>query len=199
MLKINEFEINRQVFHIFLGVLLVVLLLYNIVNEKIILVIILIGLLLSYVIKKTDIKVPVIHFLLKKFERKQDFENFPGKGIAFYLIGAYISLILYPKEIAMASIMVLAFGDSISHICGLHFGKIKHPLSRTKFLEGTLAGFVAGFTGALFFLRPIEALFASMAAMIMESIEIKIGAQQVDDNLVVPLVAGAVVWIIRLF
>ena len=41
--------------------------------------------------------------------------------------------------------MVLAFDDSISHLYGLHYGKTKHPLSRTKFLEGTIAGFIAGF------------------------------------------------------
>ena len=95
--------------------------------------------------------------------------------------------------------MVLAFGDSISHMYGLHYGKIKHPLSNRKFLEGTIAGFIAGFIGAWTFLPWHEAFFASLIAMIVEAIEIKIGAEQVDDNLIIPVVAGAVVWVIRLF
>ena len=57
----------------------------------------------------------------------------------------------------------------------------------------------AGFIGAFVFLPWYEAFFASLAAMIVEAIEVKIGTQQVDDNLLVPLVAGAVVLAIRLF
>jgi len=34
--------------------------------------------------------------------------------------------------------------------------------------------------------------------MIVEAFEIKIGTQQVDDNLIVPFVAGAVIWLVRL-
>lgn len=108
-------------------------------------------------------------------------------------------MLLFPKEIAMASIMILALGDSVSHLYGLHYGKIKHPLSNAKFLEGTIAGFVAGFIGALIFLPWLEAFLASLAAMIVEAIEIKIGIGQVDDNLIIPIVAGTIVWAVRLF
>lgn len=194
-MEMNYFEWNRQIFHIFLGVLIVVLLMYGFIDKEIIFIAILIGLILSYLSTKT--RVPVIYDLLEKFERKEDFKKFPGKGMLFYFIGVFIALLLFPKDIAMASIMVLALGDSLSHLFGLHFGKVKHPLSSTKFLEGTIAGFVAGFIGALVFARWYEAFFASLAAMIVEAIEIKIGVQQVDDNLIVPFVAGGVIWLIR--
>ena len=197
MEKLNEFELNRQVFHVLFGLVIVIFLLYGFLNKEIILGLILIGVVLSFLSRR--MQVPVIHNLLQKFERENEIKRFPGKGMIFYLIGIYISLILFPKEIAMASIMVLALGDSVSHLYGLHYGKIKHPLSRTKFLEGTIAGFIAGFIGAFVFLPWHEAFFASLAAMIIEGIEIKIGTEQVDDNLVVPLVAGSVVWLIRFF
>ena len=197
MKKINGFEVNRQVFHILLGLIIVILLVYGFLSDKIILGFILVGILLSFLSRR--IKVPIIYSLLHRFEREKEIKKFPGKGIIFYLIGIYISLLLFPREIAMASIMVLALGDSISHLYGLHYGKIKHPLSGTKFLEGTIAGFIAGFIGAFVFLPWHEAFFASLAAMIIEAIEIKIGTEQVDDNLIVPVVAGAAVWVIRLF
>ncbi len=195
-MQVNNFEWNRQLFHIFLGFVLVGLLMYGIINKEIIAVLIIIGLILSYLSKKT--RIPIIHELLQRFERKQDIERFPGKGMLFYFIGVYIALLLFPREVAMASIMVLALGDSVSHLYGLHLGKIKHLFSKTKFLEGTIAGFVAGFLGALIFLPWFEAFFASLAAMAVEAIEIKIGAEQVDDNLVVPFVAGLSVLLIRL-
>jgi len=196
-MEINKFEWNRQLFHILLGIFLAALLEYDFIGKNTILIAIIAGLVLSYLSKKTS--VPVVHDLLQKFERKEDLEKFPGKGIIFYFTGIYIALILFSKDIAMASIMVLALGDSISHLFGLHYGRTRHPLSKTKFLEGTIAGFAAGFIGALVFLPWHEAFFASLAAMIVEAIEVKIGTQQVDDNLLVPLVAGAVVLAIRLF
>ena len=197
MKKINGFEVNRQIFHILFGLIIVILLVYGFLSDKIILGLILVGILLSFLSRR--IKLPIIYNLLHRFEREKEIKKFPGKGIIFYLIGVYISLLLFPREIAMASIMVLALGDSISHLYGLHYGKIKHPLSGTKFLEGTIAGFIAGFIGAFVFLPWHEAFFASLAAMAIEAIEIKIGTEQVDDNLIVPVVAGAAVWVIRLF
>lgn len=194
-MDINKFELNRQLFHIFLGIAIVAMLIYDFIDKRTILAFIVIGLILSYISKKT--KIPMIHDLLQKFERKEDLQKFPGKGMIFYLIGVDISLFLFSKDIAMASIMVLALGDSISHIYGLHYGRIKHPLSKTKFLEGTIAGFIFGFIGAFVFLPLHEAFFASLAAMAVEAIEIKIGAQQIDDNLIVPFVAGGAVWLIR--
>ncbi len=196
-MEVNNFELNRQLFHIFLGMVIVLLLRFGFLNKELILIVIIIGLILSYLSKK--IRIPIIYELLEKFERAEDLKKFPGKGIIFYFIGAYIALLLFPKEIAMASIMVLALGDSISHLYGLHFGKIKQPFSKTKFLEGTIAGFVAGFLGALVFLPWFEAVLASLAAMIVEAIEIRLGTQQVDDNLIVPFVAGSVIWLVRLF
>lgn len=208
MSEVNKFEWDRQLFHIFLGIGIVLSLMYGILGYDItvlgitiryadILGIIILGFLLSYLSKK--IKIPVIYQLLQKLERSEELKRFPGKGTIFYFIGVLVSLMLFPKDIAMASIMVLALGDSVSHLYGLHYGKIKHPLSKTKFLEGTIAGFIAGFIGAFVFLPWHEAFFASLAAMIAESAEINAGMQQVDDNLVVPFVAGAAVWVVRLF
>lgn len=196
-MEMRKFELHRQVFHILLGLMIVFLLLYDIIDKNILLIFALIGLIFSYLSRKIDI--PVIKSLLEKFERKENIKNFPGKGIIFYLIGAYAALLLFPKEIALASVMILALADSVSHLFGLHYGKIKNPLSSTKFIEGTVAGFAAGFLGAIIFLPWHEALLASLAASMAEAVEIKIGAQQVDDNLVMPFVAGAVVWIARLF
>lgn len=194
-MEINNFELNRQLFHVFLGVMIVALLMFGFIDRNTVLTLIILGLILSCLSAK--IKIPIIYQLLQKFERKEDIAKFPGKGMLFYFIGAYIALLLFTKEVAMASIMVLALGDSVSHLYGLHYGKIK-MFSKGKFLEGTAAGFIAGFIGALVFLPWHEAFFASSAAMIIEAIEIRIGTQQVDDNLVVPFVAGTAVWIVRL-
>ena len=193
----SDFELNRQIFHLALGVAIVLLLMYGFIDQNIILILIIAGFVIS-IASRTE-KIPIIYNLLQKFEREKEIKTFPGKGTIFYFIGVYISLLLFPREIALASIMVLALGDSISHMYGLHYGKIKHPLSESKYLEGTIAGFLGGFAGALMFLPWHEAFFASLTAMVVEAIEIKIGTEQVDDNLIIPVVAGAVVYVIRIF
>jgi len=206
--NIDKFELKRQAFHILLGMAIVVLLLYGFIGFDFelsgitipfadILLLIIFGLSLSYFSRSVNI--PMVSWLLKKFERQNEIKKFPGRGLIFYLVGVYISLLLFPKDIALASVLVLALGDSVSHLFGLHYGKIKNPLSKTKFLEGTAAGLLAGFIGALVFLPWHEAFLASFAAMVIEAIEIKLGTEQVDDNLLIPVVAGAAVFIIRLF
>jgi phytol kinase len=192
----KKFEWNRQFFHIILGIAIVALVMYGLLDQLIILVIIMLGLALSYACKR--MRVPVISRLLEKFERKEELKKFPGKGTLFYFIGVFVSLVLFPGEIAMASIMVLALGDSISHIYGINYGKLKTPLSRTKFLEGTIAGILFGFIGALVFLPWHEALIASFFGMVVEAVEVKIGGQQFDDNLLIPIASGAAVLLWRL-
>lgn len=196
MEKINWFELRRQAFHILLGIAVVAMVTLGFLNENGVLMVIVVGFILSFVSRRA--RLPLISKLIGIFERQKEIDRFPGRGIIFYFAGVYAVLLLFPQDIAVASIMVLALGDSVSHLFGLHFGKIKHPLSSAKFIEGTIAGFVAGFMGALIFVSTVEAFFASLAAMLVEAVEIKIGTRQVDDNLIVPIVAAGVIWLVRL-
>ena len=98
----------------------------------------------------------------------------------------------------MASVMIMSLGDSVAPMVGQYYGKIKHPLSDKKFLEGTIAGTIAAFLGAVVFIRPVEAAFASVAAMIAEGINLKFSGMNVNDNISMPVTAGIVIWLMRL-
>ncbi len=191
-----ELEFKRQLFHLFFGLAIVFLLGYDILNSSILLFLISIGLVISFLSKKH--KIPVIWKFLEIFDRKEDLKKFPGRGVIFYLIGCFIVVLLFPKDIAMASIMILAFGDSVSVIFGARYGKILHHLTNKKFLEGALAGLIAAFIGASFFVSFFEAFFASLFAIIAEGVEIRIGMERVDDNIIMPLVAALVILLIRI-
>ena len=138
---------------------------------------------------------PFIARMLSLFERE---ETYPGKGAITFFIGVLLSLKLFPFDIAMASILILTFGDSVSHIIGRYWGKTRNPLSKTKLLEGTLAGTLAAFLAALLYVPWTEALVASILALMVEAIEIKVNEKLVDDNISVPLVAGTVIYVMRL-
>ncbi len=193
----NKLEMTRQIFHLFFGIILVILLMYSFIGKWVLFYLIILGVIVSLASKK--IKIPVIYWFLENFERPEDLKRLPGRGLLTYLIGAFLATLLFPMDIAMASIIILAFGDSVSHIFGIHYGRRKHLLNDKKFIEGSLAGFVAAFLGSAAILPWFEAFFAAFFAMIVEAVEIKVGAGQVDDNIIIPIVAGAVVWVFRVF
>jgi dolichol kinase len=192
----DKFEIKRKIFHVIFGITLVFLLYYEIINNLILLIIIIIGLIVSFLSRK--IKIPIVYWFLKKFERDGEIRKFPGKGIIFYLMGAYIVFLFFPKDIASASLVILAFGDSFSHLVGKHFGTLKHPFTDKKFLEGAVAGIIAGFFAAIIFVSPFEAFLASFFGMLVEGIDLKLGIEKVDDNIVVPIASAVIIYLIRL-
>ena len=146
-------------------------------------------------------KLPFISWFLYNFERAH---VHPGKGAICYLIGALFAVILFPQDIALASIMILALADSVSHYVGFNHGRIPHPFNKEKFLEGSVAGILAGFLGAWIFVSSLEAFIAAFAAMVVEGFEIQFNGKLandklVDDNILIPLVAGACILLLRWF
>lgn len=189
-------EIKRQPFHILLGLFLIALSYYGLLSPKLLVTLIAIAIISSILVKKTKPK--MIYKLLEFVERKDALEGLPGKGLITYLIGALIVVSLFEKDIAIASIIILALGDSFSRLIG-PFGKIKHPFNNTKFLEGVIAGVIAASLGAMLFIRPLEAIAASFFAMLLEGIDLRPFNFKIDDNITIPLIAGIVIWLMRLF
>jgi len=196
-MEINRFEVRRQAFHICLGLAIIILLINNILNSLILFIILIAGILISILRRK--FKIPGIFFFLKIFERKDILKTFPGKGTISFLVGCLLVLQLFERDIALASIMILTFGDSVSHLFGWHFGRKKHPLNCLKSIEGNIAGGITGFLGAMFFVSPLPALLASFGAMTAEAVELKMNNKIIDDNVIVPLVAGTIIYLMRIY
>ncbi|MBW2976740.1 hypothetical protein KY347_04815 [Candidatus Woesearchaeota archaeon] len=191
----NSLETKRKLAHLLLGVLIVALILLGFIGKTHLFILIIAGIILSFLSKKY--RIPVICLFLENFERKEDLKKFPGKGVIFYLIGAFMVLFFFPIGVAIPSILILAFAEPASYLLG-SFGRIPHPLKSKRFLEGFIAGLIAGFIAAVIFVQWHEALAASFFAMVAEGIEIKIGAEEVDDNIIIPLVSAVTISVVRL-
>jgi dolichol kinase len=122
----------------------------------------------------------------------------PGLDILAYFLGCWLVLAIFPRNIAFAAILVLAFGDAVAHLVSKSFGATQTFVTRTTYLEGTIAAIVAATLAAWVYVPFIPALLASAVAMIVEAGELRIRDHYVDDNLVIPLVAGATLWVILL-
>lgn len=185
----HKLEFRRQFIHLIYGPLLVLAHLYSIINDNILFGIIIGGSFASFLIKKQ--KLSPIARILSFFERDHHMKNFPGRGILFFTIGAYLCLILFEQQIAYAGIIILSIGDSLSNIFGRHFGKIVTKINPNKFIEGTLVGILASIPVAYYFVPNIyAAISASVVAMFLEMPNIKIFGFEIDDNLLIPIGAS---------
>lgn len=192
-------EIGRQILHALLGFILVALYYFDLIGPLTVFLGVACGLLLSFISKR--INIPILSFYLKHYGREEERTKFPGRGMIFFFIGVLLVMQLFEKDIALAAMMVLALGDSVSHLFGAKFGKIKNIFNghSRKLLEGTFAGTVMGFMGAALFVPIPEAFLGSLAAMVAEVIKIDFNDKTLDDNLVVPLVAGTVMYLLRIY
>ena len=192
-------EIGRQLMHILIGLVTVFLIYFNILSSLALLLIIIIGIIASFLSKR--IWLPFFSFFLDRLEREDVKKTFPGRGMIFFFIGVLLVIQLFDRNIALASIMILALGDSVSHLFGGRFGKLSNIFNgkSKKLFEGTLAGTVAGFFGAIFFVSIPEAFIASFLAMAAEVVQIDFNNNTLDDNLVVPLIAGTVIFLMKVY
>ena len=191
---LSDLEIRRKMFHLISGIIIVGLIYYDIFNY--ITAAVLIVLLVIYGILVKKIRIPFVSVIFEYLERPKDFKTIPGKGSVFYLTGVFLVLVLFSKDIAMAGIIVMALGDAIAPIIG-QYGLIEHPFNRKKYIEGSIGGGIIAFIGAMLFVSPLEAGVAAVAAMIVEGIDLKLRVNPLDDNIIMPLIAGSVIWLLR--
>ncbi len=190
----NHQELGRKIVHMLIGIAALLLLINNIVTPLTIFIILIIGTFCSLLSLK--FRIPILSFFLDNFERPEEKSKLPGIGIIFAVVGSLLALQLFERNIALASITILTFADPISHLIGKLFGKTKSFLDKRKNIEGHLAGAIISSLFAMFFVHPVLAFAGALIAMLFEAIIIEIQKVELDDNLIIPLVAGTVMFLI---
>jgi dolichol kinase len=194
--RVSALEIRREVFHTCLGILLIILIKTGVLDALRIFLLLIAGGIVSLISRKH--RIPVVFWLLQKFERPEQMKRFPGKGAISYFVGVLLAVKLFSPQIALAAIAVLAIGDPISHLIGQTLGKIKNPVSARKMIEGNIMGALFGGFAASFFVAPLNAFISAFFALFLESVEIKMNDVILDDNIVIPLAAGTAMMIVAL-
>ena len=127
--------------------------------------------------------------MLRKHEK-----NGKYTGATWVFIASTISIAVFPKEIAVISLVFMAIGDTTAGLIGRKIGKIKYY---NKTLEGAFAGFVMCLIIGLLMdlgLPNIVIIFGALSAMIIEIIPVSI-----DDNLRIPLFSGTIMYTMSFF
>jgi dolichol kinase len=183
-------ELRRQAFHLMVGILVVVLLHFRLIRPVMLVWLLVIGLILSLVSMRW--RIPLISWFLDSFDRKP---MIPGQGALTFILGCILSLWFFPMHVALASILILAIGDSVSVIIGQGMGRLKSPWN-ARYLEGTAAAIILSALAAWIFVPFWTALTASAVSLILEALELSVMGKRLDDNIWLPVVAGAVMILI---
>ena len=172
-------EDERQLFHVFIGLCSIALVLQLGVQlaSYVIGVILVLGLILVH-LKLSGASLGPLEPLIARFERPG---VTPGYGALTIAAGtlAIMTLIAKPEQI-LAALCILGFGDAASTLVGRR-SRRKLAHNRKKSYGGTLAFFIASLPA--FFFAGWQAVVVAALAAVAESME-----SDIDDNLIIAVV-----------
>jgi len=180
-------NLRRKIVHLFYGFGLVFLIEYQILDTFLFLILTL-GWGILVLSSALWLPKPLKHLILY-FERNGS-SLFLAKGPFLFTLSSFVSFLLFPKSIAMAAIINLAIGDSVNALVGFYFK------GKKKRLEASLAALFATALVSLQYISAPQALAGAVTTSILEYTEPKIGNRKIDDNLLIPPLAGATIWLV---
>ncbi|OFZ82094.1 MAG: hypothetical protein A2583_11990 [Bdellovibrionales bacterium RIFOXYD1_FULL_53_11] len=120
-------------------------------------------------------------------------------GVPYYLVSMMLAVVIFPKSIAMLSILYLACGDPAASLAGIMYGSRSYRFSNGKSLVGTAAGVAVctlitfiylSQTGLRGFELAVLTVTGGLAGGLAELLPL-----EVDDNFSIPVVSGFVLWL----
>lgn len=193
----NELHLSRKVWHVS-GILLITFLMSILEQRDQLFYLSLTALIVIPFdilrLKRPDLNQKIVS-MFKLVMRIEEVKTL--SGFSFLLVGTMFVVILFPKEVGVLAMLLLAFGDPASSIFGVLFGKDK--LWGRKSLQGALACFaVCTIVCAIYFLYKdlmterivLVSILGGFIGAMSELMQIK----KLDDNLTFPVVSGLGLW-----
>ncbi len=132
--------------------------------------------------------------IMRKHE--SDLTQFNLSGFTYVLLSANLVIIIFPKLIAINSMILLIFGDISAALVGIRYGK--HKFLKKSF-EGTFAFFAATIIAVLFTPKiahvPGEFVIAMVSAIVAGLAE-NVSSGWADDNFTIPFAGGFTLWLL---
>jgi dolichol kinase len=136
---------------------------------------------------KRGIPIKEANIVAKPLIRPHEKRGFGGH--VFFAAGAFVAVLAYAKEIAIASLLMATLADGGAAVVGSRWGRRK--LFSGKTLEGFLTFILIGFVVSVWLVKPAPiALAGAIGAACVELLPI-------NDNLTVPIAAGLVMHLAR--
>ncbi|APW97004.1 dolichol kinase [Halobiforma lacisalsi AJ5] len=128
-------------------------------------------------------------WIYEKLTREYEQEKIAGYGL--YMISMTVVVLLFDPRIALPAMLMLSLGDPISGAVS------ENSLNRVKGPKVLVTMFVVSALLAVPFLReyPLAVVAAALGATVADGITHEIRGYIVDDNLTIPIYAGALAWL----
>tara|TARA_B100002019_G_C20953157_1_gene442585 strand:+ start:42 stop:629 length:588 start_codon:yes stop_codon:yes gene_type:complete len=192
---ISKSEYIRKSIH--LSNLIIPILYYYVFQDKRFFLISLFFLVLIFLVidllrkKNKYIKIP-FNLFFNKMMRKHELDG-ALTGASWVMISAFITILIFPKNIAILSLIFMSIGDTAAGLVGRRVGKLKIG-------EKTVEGFVFGFLACALIsynykLVPFTvSIYGALVGMIFEVLPLPL-----DDNLKIPLSSASIMYIIEAY
>jgi dolichol kinase len=139
--------------------------------------------------KFNDFYLYILNPILRKHERVNSRSLFTGG--TYIIIGYLLSVLIFPREIAITSMFIAAYSDTAAAIVGKVYGKI---FVKNKTVEGSIAFFAVGVIVVILspkYTNNSNEIFIGLLALFIttfyELIPVKL-----DDNIFIPLFFGII-------
>ena len=112
-------------------------------------------------------------------------------GASWVMISAFVTILIFPKNIAILSLIFMSIGDTVAGLAGRRIGKLKIG-------EKTVEGFLRGFLACALISYNYKLLsfsisiYGSLVGMIFEVLPLPL-----DDNLKIPLSSASIMYAIE--
>lgn len=198
-LPVSKNELFRKAIHISSSAIPIG---YYFLDKKIVLCIIIPITVLLLIVELLKHKVDFIHKLYLIFfkdllrDHEHDRKAFRVNGASWVMIGDALSIIIFPKYIAIIGMLLLSLADSISALAGMVFAKTYY--SKNRSYVGSITFFLIGIIIVLItpkFFYCYKEYLIGFISVFFTTIADAIGLPA-DDNLLIPIVSCAVLYVL---
>lgn len=195
----NDLHLARKAWHMIMGLVIAFLYMSGVSRGT---AVVLLGFFLGLdlVLENLRLRSPAVNERILKFWAPfmRFHEIHQMSTVPHYLASVILAIAIFPKPVAVLSILYLACGDPIASLIGILYGHKGPRLAGGKTMIGTLAGICTCTLVSVVYLSslsvPVFTLFAvswlgGLAGGMAELLPL-----EVDDNFTIPVVSGFVLW-----
>lgn len=149
--------------------------------------------LLLDIIRLLSRKTNIVLFKTFLFKQKE-VQTF--SSMTLFLVANFLSILFFPKEIAILALVFLIFGDVSAKVIGMLYGKV-HIFKKT--LEGSIAYFLTAMIFGLVLQPYLDINLSILIVGALTAAIVELIPWGIDDNISVALISGAVMYIMIIF
>ena len=199
----NDLHLARKAWHMTMGFVIVFVFLSTGMSSATAVMIMGSVLGVSLLVETARLRIPAFNEKVLKlwgpFMRSSEINHY--SGVPHYVAATVLAFGIFPRPVAVLSILYLACGDPIASLFGVLYGKYSVRLGRGKSLIGTIAGTLACAVVTLLFAKAYPLTGSDFSILVLTVVGGLAGGLaelvplEMDDNFTIPVISGFVLWL----